>query len=168
MTDNVTTTTLVEFFSNNWEPIVLALILALLGFLFWLVRYFIVTRGRRTERTADRVAKQKEESLEKTKRWAEDCLACINEIAITVNVSSSVSGLDMFSKLKKLEATGSTALSASCILDDEVHGKTAEALKQLEKATIAFRNRDGDVWNRMRELERCFKELIELIYKRQI
>ena len=168
MIDNVTTNALVEFFSNNWETIVLALILALLGFLFWLIRYLISMRSRRTERTADRVAKQKDESLEKTKRWAEDCLACINEIAITVKVSSSVSGLDMFSKLKKLESAGSTALSASGILDGEVHEKTAKALKQLEGATIAFRNRDGDVWNRMRELERCFKELIELIYKRQI
>ena len=62
MIDNAIMNALAEFFSNNWETLVIALIVALIGFFIWLIRYSIITRSQRKERTTERMATQKEKS----------------------------------------------------------------------------------------------------------
>ena len=67
-----------EFFSNNWETICVALVVALIGFFFWLIRHSIVIRIQRKEKEAEKIAKQKSEWLKKITKWADDCLDNIN------------------------------------------------------------------------------------------
>ena len=78
MIGNVIMNTIAEFFSNNWETLIIALFVALISFFLWLIRYSIITRSQRKERTADRIARQKDAFLEKINELADECLDNIN------------------------------------------------------------------------------------------
>jgi len=170
MADNAIVNAIAEFFSNNWETLVIALIVALIGFFLWLIRYSITTKSQRKERTADRIAKQKDESLEKINEWAEECLKYFNEISIKIHGTDlpTIKSLEIYSDLQRLEAPGKLAYSSANILDEDARKKTKNALDKLHEVTIAFRNRDNHVWGKMPKVVESFSELIDYLSKEEL
>ena len=126
---------------------------------------WIGSRLRRSERKEERKANIRIDAKSQILGWSRECLSCMDEIKIKLNATNfvTIKSGEEYSNLQRLETQGKLACGYASILGDDIPEKTKATFDKLHKATIAFKNRDGIVWDALRELESSFDELIDAI-----
>ena len=129
-------------------------------FLLW-----IGSRLRRHEKKEERKANQKIHAKSQILDWVKECLNYMDEIKIKINANTfgTIKGAEEYTNLQRMETQGKLACGYASILGDDVSQKTKDTFTKFRKVLIAFKNRNGIVWDRLRELESSFHELITAI-----